>query len=250
MAKIKKNFFLLVMAACLVWGPRLSAEEKLTIGVAANFMAPFKEIAHEFESRTAVKIDAAYTSTGSLYGQIINGAPYDLFLAADENRPERLEKEGLSSDSFVYARGRVVLWTAKKRICNAENWEKALKMKGVSRIAIPNPETAPYGTAAITALESAGLKDLTQKKLVFAQNVVQAFQYAHTETADAGFCALSSAITKKGKKGCYFFIGQAPIIIQKACILNRSTKRRSVEKFAAFLCSPEAEAVKKRYGYE
>ena len=114
MLAIKKNIFLLVVSCCLIWCTTSSAEEKLTIGVAANFMVPFKEIAHKFETQTDVNIDATFTSTGNLYGQIINGAPYDLFLAADENRPDRLVKEGMAPDSFIYAREKAVLWTTKK----------------------------------------------------------------------------------------------------------------------------------------
>lgn len=250
MAMAKKSIFSLIMGACLLWCPTLSAEEKLMVGVAANFMLPFEEIAHDFKGKTLVKIDAVYTSTGNLYGQIINGAPYDLFLAADERRPERLLKEGFATDVFVYARGKAVLWTAKDRICAAEDWQKALMLKGITRISIANPETAPYGAAAIRALKTAGLEVVVRKKLVFAQNVVQSFQYAHTESTDAGFCALSSALSTQGKKGCYFFIEQAPIIVQKACILKDSKKRQAAEMFVKFLCSPEARAIKENYGYE
>ncbi len=240
----------LIVGICLVWGSTLFAEEKLTIGLAANFMLPFKEIALEFENKTSVKIDAIYASTGNLYGQIKNGAPYDLFLAADEKRPERLLREGLTSETFIYARGRAVLWTAKKQICHAADWQEAVIMQSVKRISIANPETAPYGEAAIRALQASGLEDVVRKKLVFAQNVIQAFQYAHTEAVDAGFCALSSVFSRQGKRGCYFLIDQAPIIIQKACILRNSKKRHAVENFVNFLCSPEAQALKKKYGYE
>ena len=250
MVLAKTTVFSLIIGACLLWCPALFAEEKLTVGVAANFMLPFEEIAHEFKNITAVKINAVYTSTGNLYGQIIHGAPYDLFLASDEIRPERLLKEGLATDIFVYARGKAVLWTAKKSICTAGDWQKALMLKSVNRISIANPETAPYGTAAVRALKIVGLEDAVSKKLVFAQNVLQSFQYAHTESVDAGFCALSSALSAQGKRGCYFLIEEAPIIVQKACILKGSEKRPAVEKFVRFLRSPEARDVKKKYGYE
>lgn len=238
-----------MLCVCLFWCQTLFAEETLTIGVAANFMLPFQEIAHEFEAKNAVKIHATYTSTGNLYGQIINGAPYDLFLAADERRPERLLKEGFTADTFIYARGRAVLWTVNKRICAAKDWQEALMMQTITKISIANPETAPYGTAAIQALQKVGLEKIITKKLVYAQNVVQSFQYAHTESVDVGFCALSSAFSEQGKKGCYFLIDQAPVIIQRACVITGSGKRELAEKFAAFLSSRDALTIKTKFGY-
>jgi len=238
-----------MICVCFFLHQPLFAEERLTIGVAANFMLPFQEISLAFENKHDIKINATYTSTGNLYGQIIHGAPYDLFLAADERRPERLLKEGLTSDTFIYAQGKTVLWTAKKQLCAAKDWQEALMMQGINKISIANPETAPYGEAAIKALESTGKMEAVRKKLVFAQNVVQAFQYAHTESVDVGFCALSSVYSDQGKKGCYFLIEQSPVIIQKACIIKGSEKRELAEKFATFLCSQEAQNIKTTFGY-
>jgi len=239
----------LMMCACLFLHQTLFAEESLTIGVAGNFMLPFQEISLVFESRHNIRIDATYTSTGNLYGQIIHGAPYDLFLSADEDRPERLLKEGLVSDTFIYARGRAVLWTAKFQLCTAKDWQEVLMRQGINKISIANPETAPYGAAVMAALKSTEIMEAVRKKLVFAQNVVQAFQYAHTESVDVGFCALSSVYSDQGKKGCYFLIEQAPVIIQKACIIKGSEKKQSAETFAAFLCSRDAQTIKTKFGY-
>ena len=238
-----------MMCACLFLHQPLFAEERLTIGVAANFMLPFQEIASVFENKHDIKINATYTSTGNLYGQIIHGAPYDLFLAADERRPERLLKEELTHSTFVYARGRAVLWTVNKRICAAKNWQEALMMPCINKISIANPETAPYGAAAIAALKKASLEEVIINKLVFAQNVVQAFQYAHTESVEAGFCALSSVFSEQGKMGCYFFLEQAPVIIQRGCIIKDSKNKKLAEKFAEFLCSQDAQNIKTKFGY-
>ena len=237
------------MCACLLWCETPFAEEKLTIGVAANFMLPFEKIAHEFEIKTHIEIDAVYTSTGNLYGQIINGAPFDLFLAADEKRPERLFQEGLVLKPFVYAQGRAVLWSADKQVCKAGDWQRALMHPRVKRVSIANPENAPYGAAASNALRATGLEAAIVKKLVFAQNVVQSFQYAHTQTVDAGFCALSAVFTEQGRRGCYFIIEQAPAIVQKACILKSSKNRSLVEKFTVFLGSEETQSIKIKFGY-
>jgi len=248
---MKQRIFIFIIAITFLFcPPALFAAEKLTIGVAANFLLPFRDFAVIFENKTSVGVEGIYMSTGSLYGQIKNGAPYDLFLAADEARPQRLVKEGLAEKAFVYARGKVVLWTAKKAFCRVGTWRKALTMPEMGRVALANPETAPYGSAAVKALKGAGIWEAVQGKLVFAQNVAQVFQYAHTEAVAGGFCALSSVFSEQGKRGCYFPVEEAPLIVQMACILNRTTQGHAAQQFAAFLNASEAQAVKKKFGYE
>jgi len=195
-------------------------------------------------------VNGTYTSSGTLFGQIINGAPYDMFLSADEIRPKRLFQKGLAEKPFIYARGKLVVWTLNIELCKACGWQEALLMPGVKRIAIANPETAPYGTASATAMKTANLWPLVKNKLVFAQNVAQVFQYAHSGAVDAGFCAYSSVFSKQGKQGCYFLLYQVPSIIQTACILKRTKNRKTAGKFAAFLSSSESERIKNKYGYE
>ena len=203
-----------------------------------------------FQEETDLEVVTTYASTGKLFSQIIEGAPYDLFLAADERRPHLLYEKGLADEPFVYAEGRVVLWTAKKELCGASNWQEVLSRNGVRKIAVANTETAPYGTAAMQALKSAGLWDAHRTRLVFPQTVAQAFQYAVTEAADLGFCACSSALSEEGRKGCYYLIPEAPSIIQAACVLTGTAHRESAERFAAFLLSAEATKVKECYGYK
>ena len=243
------KFSLFIALLILFYSNPVTADERLTIGVAANFLVPFKEIVILFEQRTGIRIDGVFNSSGNLFGQIKNGAPYDLFLSADRLRPERLWEEGLAKKPFIYAEGTVVLWTAKKEFCSAGSWQQILKMQSINRVAVANPKTAPYGEAALEAMKTAGLEGPLAGKLVFAQNVSQVFQYAHTGAVDAGFCALSSSLSEYGKKGCYFTIVEAPPIEQAACILTRTGKRADAERFVSFITSPEAETIKKRYGY-
>jgi molybdate transport system substrate-binding protein len=227
----------------------VSAQERLNAAVAANFIQAFTEISQAFERKTGVRVEATFSSSGNLYGQIVNGAPYDLYLSADEERPARLNKEGAGERPFVYARGRCVLWSARKDFCRAGDWRTALRDEDVKRVAVANPETAPYGTAARAALVKAGLWEALKQKWVFAQTIAQAFQYASTSATAAGFCAYSSVMSDEGKKGCFYRIEEAPAIVQSACILKRTPHRASAEAFAAFLISPEAGAIKDRYGY-
>ena len=226
------------------------AQEKLSAGVAANYIAAFKEIAAAYEKRAGVTVEATFASSGTLYAQITNGAPYDIYLSADEDRPARLHQAVIADEPFVYAKGRCVLWSARKEFCRARDWRTALAGEGLKRIALANPETAPYGAAVRQALQKAGLWEVLEKKRVVAQDIAQAFQYASTEAVDAGFCALSSAVSAQGAKGCFYEVEEAPEVVQSACVLKRTKSRQGAERFAAFLVSPEAEAIKVKFGYK
>ncbi|HVN70928.1 MAG TPA: molybdate ABC transporter substrate-binding protein [Desulfomonilia bacterium] len=226
------------------------AQDKIMAAVAANFIEPFKEIAAAFEIREHIQVEPTISSTGKLYAQILEGAPYDVFLSADEQRPGQLFEKGMALKPFIYARGRVVLWSSRKDLCSSGDWKTAVMRADVKKIALANIETAPYGTAAMMALKSAGLNDALKDKLVFPQDVAQAFQYASTGSVDAGFCALSSALSSKGKDGCRMDIKEAPLVVQSACVLVRTTHKAAADKFAAFLDSAEAEIIKRKYGYQ
>jgi molybdate transport system substrate-binding protein len=242
----------IIVVTCIILSSALSAsaQDKIVVAVAANFMEPFKEIALLFETSTRIKAEPTFSSTGKLYAQISEGAPYDVFLSADERRPQELYQKGLSGKPVVYAKGEVVLWTARKDLCYELDWKAVLMRPDVKKIAIANTATAPYGTASMKALKGAGLWDSLQGKFVFPQDIAQAFQYASTGSVDAGFCALSSALTQQGRAGCHLAVKEAPVVVQAACALSRTGQKAAAEKFAAFLVCPEADHVKKKYGYK
>jgi molybdate transport system substrate-binding protein len=241
---------MLIGVAVFIFTPNQAiAKEKISVAVAANFISTFKELAADFEAKTKIKVDGTISSAGNLYSQIINGAPYDLFLSADEERPARLFKDGAAEAPFIYGKGRAVLWSTNNDFCKAKTWQDALNNDHVKKISIANTQNAPYGAAAKKALEKAGMWDTLQSKLVNAQDIAQSFQYASTSAVDAGFCAMSAAISAEGKKGCFFVINEAPEIIQSACLLKRTTNRAAVEKFAEYLTSPAAKEIKVKYGY-
>ncbi len=226
------------------------AEEKLQAAVAANFISPFQELTQSFKSETGIAVEATYSSTGQLYTQIIHGAPYDVFLAADQERPELLNKEGRAETPFVYATGQVVFWTRDPELCRLRSWREVMAAPGLQKVAVANPKTAPYGAAAMAAMKQAGMADKIAGRIVFAQNIAQAFQYAATGSVTGGFCALSATLTKEGKQGCHFLIAEAPPIVQSACLLKKTPRRPAAEKFIRFLASPGAVAIKKKYGYK
>jgi molybdate transport system substrate-binding protein len=225
------------------------AQEKISVAVAANFISAFKEIAADFEVKTGVKVEGTFSSTGNLYNQIKNGAPYDMFLSADEQRPDLLRKEGWTEGTFIYARGQAILWSANKDFCKAATWKEALKNERIKKIAIANPLTAPYGASAKTALQKAGLWDALQSKLVNAQDIASSFQYASTLAVDAGFCALSATASPQGKSGCVFNIPEAPAVVQAACVAKNAKNKMSAELFASYLMSDQTTQIKKKYGY-
>lgn len=246
---MKKQLVVALLLISLTGPLVVSAEEKVSVAVAANFISAFKEIAAEFEEKTGSKVEATFASTGSLYNQIRNGAPYDIFLSADEERPALLQKEGWTEGIFIYARGKVILWSASKVFCKSATWQDALKNDQIKKIAIANPHTAPYGAAAKTALQKAGLWDALQSKRVNSQDIAQSFQYATTSAVDAGFCSLSAVASPQGESGCFYNVPEARDIIQTACIAKYAKNRMGAELFAAFLSSEHVVKIKAKYGY-
>ncbi len=225
------------------------AADRLTVAVAASFKRPFSEIVRLFEASHPIKIEASFASTGTLYSYIVNGALYDVFLAADDKRPQVLHGSSLAEAPVVYARGRVVLWTNREDLCRAGNWKSVLRDAGARKIAIANPVTAPYGAAAQNALRKGGLWEDDKRRFVFAQDAGQAFQYVYTGAAAAGFCALSDAVSSAGREGCHYEIAEAPPVEHAACVLTRSKNSEAARLFVKFLESPEAENIKREYGY-
>jgi molybdate transport system substrate-binding protein len=246
---LKRRLLIAVLVFFLFISPA-SAQDKLHVAVAANFISPFQELTQLFEKQTGIRVEATYASTGQLYTQIVNGAPYDLFLSADREKPDLLHQAGRADIPFVYASGQAVLWTNRKDLCPLKNWREVMAVPGLNKIAVANPKTAPYGAAAMEALKKTGVLENVQGKLVYAQNIAQAFQYAATGSVDAGFCALSATTSAEGRKGCFFSIDEAQPIIQGACLLKRTARREAAERFVRFLSSPEAVVIKKKYGYK
>lgn len=229
---------------------QVSANQKINAAVVAGFIQTFRELASAYEAKTGMKIEVTFSSAGRLYGQIIHGAPYDIFLSADRERPHLLYEKGISEKPFIYAIGEVVLWSSNRHFCSFDNWRSALMQDRVKKIAIANPITAVHGERAKKVLQDAGLWERITPKLVTAPDLAQVFQYATSGAVDAAFCSSSHTRTSKGKMGCYYEIKEAPDVVYSACVLKRAENRELAERFAAFLVSPEAEKIRKKYGYK
>ena len=237
------------LALVLLLTTSVLAADILTVAVSASFKRPFEQITRRFEATHSVKIEASFSSTGILYSQITNGARYDVFLAADDKRPQLLYDMGLAERPVVYARGRVVLWAGRENLCKAGSWQSAIRDAGVQKIAIASPTTSPYGEAAEKVLRKEGLWEAVKPRFVYAQDVGQAFQYVYSRAAAAGFCALADAVSHAGREGCCFEVAEAPPVEHAACVLKRTKNREAIGLFVEFLLSPEAERIKGEYGY-
>ncbi|MDI2142508.1 MULTISPECIES: molybdate ABC transporter substrate-binding protein [unclassified Pseudomonas] len=227
--------------------------DEVQVAVAANFTGPIQAIAADFEKDTGHKLVAAYGATGQFYTQIKNGAPFEVFLSADDTTPEKLEKEGdaVKGSRFTYAIGTLALWSAKEGYVDAKG--DALKKNEYQHLSIANPKTAPYGLAATQVLEKLKLTDATKAKIVEGQNITQAYQFVSTGNAELGFVALSQ-IYKDGKvsSGSAWIVPASmhDPIKQDAVILNKGKDNAAAKALVDYLKGPKAAAVIKSYGYQ
>ena len=227
--------------------------DEVQVAVAANFTAPIQAIAADFEKDTGHKLVAAYGATGQFYAQIKNGAPFEVFLAADDTTPEKLEKEGetVKGSRFTYAVGTLALWSAKEGYIDANG--DVLKNNQFQHLAIANPKAAPYGLAATQVLDKLKLSEATKAKIVEGQNITQAYQFVSTGNAELGFVALSQ-IFKDGKvsSGSAWIVPASlhDPIKQDAVVLNKGKDNAAAKALVEYLKGPKAAAVIKSYGYQ
>ncbi|MGJ3440764.1 molybdate ABC transporter substrate-binding protein [Pseudomonas sp. Je.1.5.c] len=227
--------------------------DEVQVAVAANFTAPIQAIAKDFEKDTGHKLVAAYGATGQFYAQIKNGAPFEVFLAADDSTPAKLEqeKETVAGSRFTYAIGTLALWSAKPGYVDDKG--AVLKSNDYKHLSIANPKTAPYGLAATHVLDKLQLTEATKGKIVEGQNITQAFQFVSTGNAELGFVALSQ-IYKDGKvENGSAWIVPADLhepIRQDAVILNKGKDNPAAKALVDYLKSAKATALIKSYGYE
>jgi molybdate transport system substrate-binding protein len=225
--------------------------DEVRIAVAANFTDATRQLVPLFEEATGHTTRISYGSTGKLYSQIEHGAPFELFLAADTKRPGKAEREGLAvpGSRFVYARGRLVLWSIKPDLFNdAEGYIKGTDFK---HIALANPKTAPYGLAAEQVMQHLGVLSQLTPKLVKGDSISQTFQFVVTGNADAGFVAMAQIKGWQGNKGTLWEVPAdyyAPIE-QAAVLLKRGEHNPAAIAYLQFLKSDTARAVIEGYGY-
>ena len=227
--------------------------EQVSIAVAANFSVPMKAIVAQFEKETAHKVAVSSGATGKFYAQIKSGAPFDLFLSADDETPARLEQEGsaVAGTRFTYAIGRLALWSAMPGFVDAKG--EVLKSGKFANIALAAPKLAPYGAAAVETLTRLGLLAALEPKFVQGESIGQAYSFVATGNAALGFVALSQVFEDgKIKAGSAWIVPAAlhSPLRQDAVLLARGKDNKGAADFMRFLKTETARAVIRSYGYE
>jgi molybdate transport system substrate-binding protein len=231
-------------------------QRQLNIAAAADLKFALDDIAARYrQQHPNLNLQITYGSSGNFYSQLTNKAPFDLFLSADVGYVDKLIAAGSADkgSKFVYGIGRIVLWAPNdSKLDVASQGLKSLLDPGVKKIAIANPEHAPYGRAAEAALKSAGLWDAVQPRLVLGENIAQTAQFVQSGAVDAGIIALSLAMSPSMKdSGRYYEIPQAdyPRLEQAGVILSWARDRSAADAFHEFVAGPEARQILSKYGF-
>jgi len=259
---MKMNFKILLFKLCTsvpLWLITLTGTAQsattLNIAAASNLTYVMPDIVKSFEERHEdIKVRLSLASTGNIYSQIKNGAPYDIFLSADSLRPELLFKDGMTvGEPFIYAKGGLVLWSDKKM--SFVEGLFLLSSPNIKKIAIANPRHAPYGAAAKSALQVAGLWDVLKPKLIYGENVGQAAQFVKSGSVQVGFIAESMLKSPAMQGGSSYVLpaGSYEAITQRGVIIKRDKAPvlalASAVLFRDFLLSDRARAIFKEFGY-
>ena len=227
-----------------------AAAATVQIAVASNFMEPAKEIAATFTAQTGHQANLSFAPSGQIYVQLTHGAPFEIFLSADKERPQQAEKEGFSVNDtrFTYAVGRLVLYSTRPGYVDANG--KVLARSDFEHLAIADPAIAPYGLAAVQSLRKLGLYDRLKPKIVQGSSIAQTFQFVQTGAAEIGFVALSQVINRPdGSRWIVPATLHSPID-QQAVLLKTGANNPAAKAFMTFLKSQTARAIIRRYGYE
>lgn len=218
------------------------------IAVAANFTEPAKEIAQLFEKATGNRAILSFGATGQFYAQIVQGAPFQVLLSADQSTPKKLVDDGVGvADSlFTYAVGKIVLFSANAALVVGE---QTLREPKFNKIAVADPLTAPYGAAAVETMKRLGVYDKLASKIVQGNNIAQTFQFVDSGNADLGFVALSQVIARQGGSRWLVPDNLYSPIRQDAVQLRTGGENEAAKSFLAFIRGPEAGKVIERYGY-
>lgn len=242
-----------LLAVLTLFGASAAQADEVQVAVAANFTAPIQAIAKGFEKDTGHRLVAAFGATGQFYAQIKNGAPFEVFLSADDVTAAKLEREGaaVQGSRFTYAVGTLALWSAKPDVVDDQG--EVLKRQSYRHLSIANPKTAPYGLAATQVLDKLGLSEATRLRLVEGQSITQAYQFVSSGNAELGFVALSQ-IYKDGKlsSGSAWIVPAAlhDPIRQDAVILEKGRNNVAAQALVDYLKGPKAAQIIKSFGYQ
>lgn len=260
MKKIRPLFVACVVASLLLglghgWAQQSSGDRELVVAAAADLSSALKDIADGYEKKTGVKVKLSFGASGALTQQIQNGAPFDVFLSADMDYPRQLIAGGQADGAslYEYAVGKLVLWVPSDSSLDVEHTGiKVLLNPSVKKIAVANPQHAPYGRAAVAALKHFGLYDQIADRLVLGESVSQAAQFAESGNAQIGFVPLAHAVapTMQGKGKFWEVPTDAyPTLAQGIVVMSRSQHKKEAAEFEEYIKTKDAADVFKRYGF-
>lgn len=245
-----RRFLSLIAVLAGLLAPVLAQAAEVQVAVAANFTEPAREISRRFERRTGHTARLSFGSSGQFLTQIANGAPFEVFLSADAERPQKAEANGLAvrGSRFTYATGRLVLWSRDPRRVDPSG--QVLARGRFEKLAIADPKVAPYGLAAMETLQKLGLYERVRPRIVQGASITQALQFTRTGAAEMGFLALSQVVAEKGGSRWLVPAGLHTPIDQQAVLLKTGARNPAAQAFIAFLRTPEAKSIVRKYGYE
>jgi molybdate transport system substrate-binding protein len=240
----------LALGVAVALAPLAAQAGETQVAVAANFTGPAKEIAQAFKIRTGDTATLSFGASGQFYNQISHGAPFEVFLSADAERPQAAEKDGLGvpGTRFTYALGRLVLYSKTPGL--ADGGVAVLKAGKFAKLSIADPGAAPYGAAAIQTLTKLGVYEALKPKIVQGASIAQAYQFVESGAAELGFVALSQVINEPGGSRWTVPAADHAPIEQQAILLKPGQDNAAAKAFLAFLKSPTSVAIIKKYGYE
>ena len=250
--KLRRMFGTFTLFLLLVGG--LGAAQEITVAAAADLQFAMPDIAAHFQQETGKTVKLIYGSSGNFAQQLQNGAPFDMFFSANLDYAKQLQAAGLTEpDTFYqYATGKIVLWVPNDSKLDLSAGLRVLLDPSIKKIAIANPEHAPYGKAAVAAMQKNNLYDQVKDKLVLGENISQAASFVASGSADVGIAALSLALSPNMKdKGRYVEVPAADYpAIQQACVIMRSSKNKdTARQFLKFIQSPTPKALFQKYGF-
>ena len=250
---IRTSALIVLIALCSL--PHSSKAQEIRVAAAADLQFAMEDIAGRFQKETGKTVKPIYGSSGNFYQQIQNGAPFDVFFSANLDYPKKLETAGLAEPAtyYEYARGKLVVWVPSDSKLDLGSGMKALLDPSVKKIAIANPQHAPYGQAAVAAMRQEKIYDGLKDKFVLGENISQTASFVASGAADAGILALSLAISPNMKsKGRYVEVpaGEYPPI-EQACVIVASSKSKVVAReFLSFVKTPAIRDVLSSYGFD
>lgn len=245
----------LIALVAVIFISEFCAAQSVTVAAAADLQYAMQDVAAKFQKQTGTEVKLIYGSSGNFFQQLQNGAPFDIFFSANLDYPKKLQTAGLTEpDSYYeYARGKIAVWVTKDSTLDVSSGLRVLLNPSIKKIAVANPQHAPYGQAAVAAMQKEGIYDKVKDKFVLGENISQTASFVMSGSADVGIVALSLALSPNMKdKGRYVVVsaGDYPPIEQACVILSSSKNKDAARKFLAFIKTPAVADTLKRYGFD